>query len=199
MEVSSFILGVNEIVVALGGDTPKSIIFVLMEKYYRHFNGGLYRFIGLAKDSETQEEFVVYQGLSGEKQMWVRPAAMFYGKVARDGCVMNRFQEIGENEIPPTLNPKYHFPDINYTNEKFPLTLGEFSKSVQRMITILLNRNIVLSSLFQGLKSDDELEREALRRIMEYRQGDDLESIFHLIQAWGGKLWPWHIRARNRI
>lgn len=66
-----------------------------MEKYYRHFKGGLYKFIGLAKDSESLEEMVVYQALYGEGQMWVRPAGMFFGKVERDGKVMDRFMEVG--------------------------------------------------------------------------------------------------------
>lgn len=65
-----------------------------MEKYYRHFKGGLYKFIGLAKDSETLEEMVIYQAMYGEKEMWVRPAAMFFEKVERDGKVMDRFEEL---------------------------------------------------------------------------------------------------------
>ena len=65
-----------------------------MEKYYRHFKGGLYKFIGLAKDSESLEEMVVYQALYGEGQMWVRPAGMFFGKVERDGTVMDRFMDV---------------------------------------------------------------------------------------------------------
>ena len=77
-----------------GGYAPESIIFVTMEKYYRHFKGGLYQLIGTAKDSETLEEMVVYQALYGERQLWVRPAAMFFGKVERDGQEMERFQEV---------------------------------------------------------------------------------------------------------
>ena len=69
-----------------------------MDKYYRHFKGGLYQFIGLAKDSETLEEMVVYQALYGERQMWVRPADMFFGKVEREGKVMERFEEISKEE-----------------------------------------------------------------------------------------------------
>lgn len=65
-----------------------------MEKYYRHFKGGVYRLIGIAKDSETQEEMVVYQAMYGERQMWVRPAKMFFGKVEKDGRETDRFEEI---------------------------------------------------------------------------------------------------------
>ena len=43
---------------------------------------------------KTLEEMVVYKALYGERQMWVRPADMFFGKVERDGKVMERFQEV---------------------------------------------------------------------------------------------------------
>ena len=65
-----------------------------MDKYYRHFKGGLYKFIGLAKDSETLEDLVVYQAMYGDHQLWVRPSSMFFGQVERDGKVMNRFEEV---------------------------------------------------------------------------------------------------------
>ena len=71
-----------------------------MEKYYRHFKGGLYKLVGIAKDSETLEDLVVYQAMYGDRQLWVRPAGMFFGKVERDGKVMDRFEEIGEECIP---------------------------------------------------------------------------------------------------
>jgi len=67
-----------------------------MDKYYRHFKGGLYKFIGIAKDSETLEEMVVYQALYGEGQLWVRPKEMFFEKVERNGKVMERFQEVAD-------------------------------------------------------------------------------------------------------
>ena len=70
-----------------------------MEKYYRHFKGNLYRLIGIAKDSETLEELVVYPAMYGDHQLWVRPKEMFFGKVERDGKVMNRFEEV-EMPIP---------------------------------------------------------------------------------------------------
>ena len=69
-----------------------------MDKYYRHFKGGVYRLVGIAKDSETLEEMVVYQAMYGDRQMWVRPMSMFFGTVDRDGKVFDRFTEISEQE-----------------------------------------------------------------------------------------------------
>ncbi len=69
-----------------------------MEKYYRHFKGNVYRLVGIAKDSETLEEMVVYQAMYGEGQMWVRPKEMFFGEVKRDGKRMPRFQELSDVE-----------------------------------------------------------------------------------------------------
>jgi hypothetical protein len=62
-------------------------------RYFRHFKGGLYRFVHTAFDSETQERMVVYQSLYGEKAYWVRPEKMFFEKVTRDGRIFNRFLE----------------------------------------------------------------------------------------------------------
>ena len=72
-----------------------------MNKYYRHFKGGVYRFIGIAKHSETLEEIVVYQSVSEAGQIWVRPKAMFFEEIERDGKRMPRFQELSEQEALP--------------------------------------------------------------------------------------------------
>jgi len=68
-------------------------------RYYRHFKGGKYRFIGMAKDSEDPErELVVYQALYGEKGLWVRPKDMFFSSVERNGYSGPRFTPISEEE-----------------------------------------------------------------------------------------------------
>ncbi len=63
---------------------------------YRHFKGGEYEVIALAKHSETQEEMVVYRALYGERQVWVRPACMWNERVERNGESFSRFAYIGE-------------------------------------------------------------------------------------------------------
>ena len=62
----------------------------------RHFKGGEYEVIGIAKDSETLEEMVVYRALYGEGEMWVRSAKMFGETVTREGKTFPRFEYIGE-------------------------------------------------------------------------------------------------------
>ena len=63
---------------------------------YRHFKGGEYEVIGIARHSETREEMVVYRALYGEGGLWVRPASMWEETVTRDGKTSPRFTYIGE-------------------------------------------------------------------------------------------------------
>lgn len=67
-------------------------------RYFRHFKGGLYKFIHPAYDSETQERMVVYQALYGNESYWVRPEKMFFGHVTRDGKTFSRFTEIDNQD-----------------------------------------------------------------------------------------------------
>ena len=64
---------------------------------YEHFKGGQYEVLGVAKHSETLEEFVVYKALYGEGELWVRSIKMFTEEVERDGKKIPRFKYIGES------------------------------------------------------------------------------------------------------
>jgi len=61
---------------------------------YRHFKGQEYEVLGVARHSETEEEFVVYRALYGDRGLWIRPAAMFAESVTVDGRQILRFQPI---------------------------------------------------------------------------------------------------------
>lgn len=65
---------------------------------YRHYKGGEYRVLGIARHSETLEPMVVYQALYGERGLWVRPAAMFTEIIAAgaDGARRPRFARIAD-------------------------------------------------------------------------------------------------------
>lgn len=61
---------------------------------YKHFKGGEYEVIGVAKHSENLEDFVIYKALYGKKDLWIRPLKMFLEKVTVNGKKVNRFQKI---------------------------------------------------------------------------------------------------------
>jgi hypothetical protein len=62
---------------------------------YRHFKGGEYEVLGVARHSETQEWYVVYRQLYGDGGLWVRPLAMYAETVAHDGREVPRFEYLG--------------------------------------------------------------------------------------------------------
>lgn len=61
---------------------------------YRHFKGGEYEVVLVAKDVETEDPVVVYQALYGERGHWVRSLADFTAWVSRDGYEGPRFVRV---------------------------------------------------------------------------------------------------------
>lgn len=61
---------------------------------YRHYKGGLYTVIGIARHSETGELLVVYRPEYGERAFWVRPLAMFNETVDIEGRLIPRFERL---------------------------------------------------------------------------------------------------------
>ncbi len=61
---------------------------------YRHYKGGEYEVLGLARDSETLADMVMYRALYGDRDVWVRPLIMFQSEVLVDGCRVPRFKRI---------------------------------------------------------------------------------------------------------
>lgn len=64
---------------------------------YEHFKGKRYRVLGIARHSETEEDYVVYEPqYESVSKLWIRPVSMFLETVERDGKTMPRFKYIGE-------------------------------------------------------------------------------------------------------
>lgn len=66
---------------------------------YKHFKNKYYQVIGVARDSETLEEMVVYIALwkhkdFGENSLWVRSKKQFLEKVLVNGKEKPRFTPI---------------------------------------------------------------------------------------------------------
>lgn len=62
---------------------------------FRHYGGGEYEVICIARHSETLEELVVYRQLDKDTGFWVRPYRMFFEEVMHEGVLQPRFARIG--------------------------------------------------------------------------------------------------------
>lgn len=63
---------------------------------YRHYKGKDYEVLGVARHSETEEEYVVYRQLYGEGALWIRPMEMFVESVTVGGTSIPRFRLLEE-------------------------------------------------------------------------------------------------------
>lgn len=72
---------------------------------YRHYKGGEYEVIGVARHSETLEALVVYRPLYNDSGLWARPHSMFFGQVEVEESSRPRFAPIDagprEEKAPP--------------------------------------------------------------------------------------------------
>lgn len=80
-------------VVGLGvpeGRTP------VLGGHYKHFKGGNYVLLNIAKDHETAEPIAVYMSLDGKPEVWARPLPMFLEDIDDHGCRKPRFAFVCE-------------------------------------------------------------------------------------------------------
>ena len=61
---------------------------------YRHFKGGEYEVLCIARHSEDESPMVVYRPLYNDSGLWVRPADMWNETVVRDGRTYTRFLQV---------------------------------------------------------------------------------------------------------
>lgn len=70
--------------------------------FYKHFKGRFYQVLEIARHSETEEYHVVYRPLydneRGEREVWIRPLAMFDETIERDGKTLKRFAPVSKQE-----------------------------------------------------------------------------------------------------
>lgn len=63
---------------------------------YEHYKGKQYEVLGIAFNSETLEELVIYRAQYGNKSLWARPLSVFLGEVELSDQRVPRFKYIGK-------------------------------------------------------------------------------------------------------
>ena len=72
---------------------------ITIGKTYKHFKGETYKVLMIARDSETLEDIVIYEGLYGDHIIWARPYDMFNSLV--------------DKEKYPDIKQEYRFEQID--------------------------------------------------------------------------------------
>jgi len=66
---------------------------------YRHFKGGEYELLSVARHSETEELLAVYRSVEDRETIWVRPLEMFTGMVDHADTKVPRFEPVSGSSI----------------------------------------------------------------------------------------------------
>ena len=61
---------------------------------YRHYKGGEYEVLHVARHSETLEPLVIYRPLYNASGLWARPYEMFFGELQVEGRMQRRFAKL---------------------------------------------------------------------------------------------------------
>lgn len=66
---------------------------------YEHYKGNRYEVIGVGRDTETEEDVVIYRPLyESDVAYWVRPYAMFISTIMVDEQTVPRFKKVDSHE-----------------------------------------------------------------------------------------------------
>ncbi|MES1146769.1 MAG: DUF1653 domain-containing protein [Solimonas sp.] len=65
---------------------------------YRHYKGGEYEVLGMARHSESLEPLVLYRPLHNDSGLWARPFKMFTEQVEINGQLRPRFEIVDIQE-----------------------------------------------------------------------------------------------------
>lgn len=147
--------------------------------FYRHFKDKLYQVKGTAIHSETKEKMVIYQGLYGSYEMYVRPYDMFLSEVDHikypDVVQKYRFELI-DIKTGKSLEADYEEDNQNMESEKLE-ELEESKESEKSEESEELEESEQDSKLIRFLDAYDYKEKLDILTSMRGELNDGLIDI----------------------
>ena len=134
--------------------------------FYRHFKGNIYQVRELAKDSETEEDMVIYQGMYPPFQVWVRPLSMFLDRVDHEKYPECRQQYRFESVVFPNTSQQDVMQESVVDNKTESVSRQETEPvSDRELLKILMNDQG--EKLLTGKMADEEIARRGFLALLD--------------------------------
>ncbi len=137
--------------------------------FYRHFKDKLYQVKGTAIHSETKEKMVIYQGLYGSYEMYVRPYDMFLSEV--------------DHIKYPDVVQKYRFELIDIKTGKS--LEADYEENNQNMES---EESEELEKLEESKESEESEESEEDSKLIRFLDAYDYKEKLDILTSMRGEL-----------
>lgn len=137
--------------------------------FYRHFKDKLYQVKGTAIHSETKEKMVIYQGLYGSYEMYVRPYDMFLSEV--------------DHIKYPDVVQKYRFELIDIKTGKS--LEADYEENNQNMES---EKSEELEELEKSKESEESEESEEDSKLIRFLDAYDYKEKLDILTSMRGEL-----------
>ena len=149
--------------------------------FYRHFKDKLYQVKGTAIHSETKEKMVIYQGLYGSYEMYVRPYDMFLSEVDHikypDAVQKYRFELI-DIKTGKSLEADYEENNQNMESEK--------SEELEKLEK--LEKLEELEESKESKESEESEESEEDSKLIRFLDAYDYKEKLDILTSMRGEL-----------
>lgn len=140
--------------------------------FYRHFKDKLYQVKGTAIHSETKEKMVIYQGLYGSYEMYVRPYDMFLSEV--------------DHIKYPDVVQKYRFELIDIKTGKS--LEADYEENNQNMESEKLEESEESEELEESEESEKSEESEEDSKLIRFLDAYDYKEKLDILTSMRGEL-----------
>lgn len=143
--------------------------------FYRHFKDKLYQVKGTAIHSETKEKMVIYQGLYGSYEMYVRPYDMFLSEV--------------DHIKYPDVVQKYRFELIDIkTGKSLEADYEENNQNMESEKSEELEELEKLEELEESKESEESEESEEDSKLIRFLDAYDYKEKLDILTSMRGEL-----------